>query len=447
MTEAKIELPKDFIERVTNDCYLGSVVLDALELISPVSIRLNPLKCLPDLELQKRIIWCDQAWYLANRPNYTLDPLFHAGCYYPQEAGSMTLDLVLRSLDLPSDPVILDLCAAPGGKSTLITSYLHGRGMLVANEIIAPRASILRENLSKWGADNTIVTNNSPKDFNRLPHFFDVIIIDAPCSGEGMFRKDHQSRTEWSEKNVVNCASRQKEILQDSWETLIPGGYLIYSTCTLNRIENEDIMLWAMETFGAIPEKLNMPETISPDRIDLGWYCIPGISESEGFYICVLKKPTEELMVRRKNRSSLKKLNASKEILELVKDEKMIFYQRDEWIYGINQTHEERMLFVQSVMKVLKFGVAIGQIAKKGIIPSEELALSADLMSDEIATIELTRLEALKYLKGETFPKSGKDGWTIATYKGQGLGWIKQIGHRFNNNYPKEWRIRMKIAE
>ncbi|MEY4603682.1 MAG: hypothetical protein RIT43_974 [Bacteroidota bacterium] len=445
MTDKRIALPQAFVERVKNDSLLGTALLDALELSSPVSIRLNPMKRPPEMKLEKPVDWCAHAWYLHERPNYTLDPLFHGGCYYPQEAGSMTLDHVLRSLPLTSDPLILDLCAAPGGKSTLITSFLNGNGLLVANEILPQRASILRENISKWGQTNTIVTNNQPKDFNRLPHFFDVVVVDAPCSGEGMFRKDYQSRMEWSEKTTLNCAIRQKEILSDSWETLIPGGYLIYSTCTLNRIENEDIMLWAMETFGATPEKFDMPDRVSPDRNNLGWYCIPGVSESEGFYLCVLKKPPEDLNTKKKYRSTLKKISLSQDMLEFIASDKSVFYQRDEWIYALPLAQEERMLIVQSHLRVLKFGVALGQVTKKGIIPSEELALSTNLLPQNSTATELTLNEALKYLKGETFSCSGKDGWNLVTYKGQGLGWIKQIGRRFNNNYPKEWRIRMKI--
>lgn len=236
--------PEAFKQRVENDPFLGTPLLEALNQTAPVSVRLHPLKQKAALTFSEKIAWCEHAFYLKERPSFTLDPLFHAGCYYPQEAGSMVLDTVLKQLDLPSEPSILDLCAAPGGKSTLIASFLNNNGLLVSNEVIQARARILTENTTKWGYTNTVVTNNDPKDFERLNEFFDVIVVDAPCSGEGMFRKDLKARDEWSEENVQICSSRQKRIVMDVWDSLKPGGFLIYSTCTFNSAENEDTISW-----------------------------------------------------------------------------------------------------------------------------------------------------------------------------------------------------------
>jgi 16S rRNA C967 or C1407 C5-methylase (RsmB/RsmF family)/NOL1/NOP2/fmu family ribosome biogenesis protein len=445
MFHPEIDFPEEFSKRVKDDPFLGSRLLDALQEKSPISIRLNPHKMTPEFLLKKSVHWCEHAWYLDERPNYTLDPLFHSGSYYPQEAGSMVLDYVLRSLCLPKEPIILDLCAAPGGKSTLISSFLDDRGLLVSNEIHPQRASILRENLTKWGCHNALITNNNPSDFERLPDFFDVMVIDAPCSGEGMFRKDRKTRTEWSQSNVRACAKRQKEIIESTWHTLKSGGYLIYSTCTFNRIENEDMMQWAIEKYEATPIALDVPRSISIDRRGLGWYCIPGVSESEGFYISVLQKTEAKTHAKRKTYSNLKKIESSKEINELIEIDRSVLIRREEWIYAIPEGIEEQMLHIQSQLKILKFGVAVGKMAKKGLVPSEELPYSKLVRRNAIRSHELTRLQALSYLKGESFTISAENGWCLVTYRGQALGWIKQLDLRFNNFYPKEWRIRTRI--
>src|SRR5574344_2855112 len=214
--------------------------LRALEEDAPVSVRLNPVKSFGFQE-EGKVPWCEQGYYLSERPTFTFDPLFHSGCYYVQEASSMFLDAVLRHY--VSRPVrMLDLCAAPGGKSTLACSALPEGSLLVANELIRSRAQILSENLIKWGYPNCIATNNDPKDFSFLRGFFDLIIVDAPCSGEGMFRKDANALQEWSPENVDLCSKRQLRILYDIWDCLAPEGTLIYSTCTFNERENEDVV-------------------------------------------------------------------------------------------------------------------------------------------------------------------------------------------------------------
>jgi 16S rRNA C967 or C1407 C5-methylase (RsmB/RsmF family)/NOL1/NOP2/fmu family ribosome biogenesis protein len=437
-------LPPVFCARVASDPFLGKELLSALDMVSPVSIRMNPGKTAVDLDVKAPVSWCKHGYYLNSRPIFTLDPLFHVGAYYPQEAGSMLLDHVLRSLDLPDEPIILDLCAAPGGKSTLISSFLNGKGMLVANEVIPMRAKILRENLVKWGVTNTIVSNNKPSDFKRLPHFFDVLVADAPCSGEGMFRKDKESRIEWSESNVHICARRQQTILLEAWEALRPGGYLIYSTCTFNRLENEDNVIWMMEEFGATMVPFEVPEPLISDREGLGVYCLPGMTDSEGFYLAVLQKPDEK--VRQPNfLSGLKVFHDASSIKHWLSKENYSFFQREQWIYALPDSCAKEMLFVQTVLHILKLGVTIGFIARKGVVPSEELALALGFCSTETPSISVTREQALNYLRGDTFFIEGEEGWNLLSYENENIGWIKKIGNRFNNHYPKEWRIRMRI--
>jgi len=243
------KLPQDFLNRIVANPLFGEKLASALDETPPISVRINPEKENGIQENTKKVTWCDDGFYLETRPSFTLDPHFHAGCYYPQEAGSMYIDAVLKSLELPEEPVCLDLCAAPGGKSTLIASFLKNKGVLISNEIIRTRAHILAENLTKWGFSNTLVACNDPKEFNNFPHLFDLVLIDAPCSGEGMFRKDPQARDEWSLESAQHCAIRQQKILADVWDSVKENGYIIYSTCTFNPAENEENIAWMLENF------------------------------------------------------------------------------------------------------------------------------------------------------------------------------------------------------
>lgn len=440
-----IPFPAAFAKRVTNDPFLGKELLDALDSKPPVSIRFHPKKQASELEIVSSVSWCDSAFYLRERPSFTLDPLFHAGSYYPQEAGSMVLSTVLNTLDLPENPRILDLCAAPGGKSTLIASFLKNEGLLVSNEVIQPRARILKENLTKWGFTNTVVTNNDPKDFERLPHFFDAIVVDAPCSGEGMFRKDTKARQEWSEENVQLCAARQKRIVMDVWDALLPGGFLIYSTCTFNAIENEDTVSWFLHELGAELISMSLPTSIVAGRNGIGNYCIPGITESEGFYVAVIQKPDAAIG---KNRFTRKNdFHWQKDLLDLGSFSNLnsvtVFNWNDK-LLALPKGQEDAMLHVQSQLRLQKMGTTLGEIARKGVIPNEELALNPFLLNYS-GKIEVDLQQALNYLHGDTFPLVGKQGFQLITFRQEPLGWVKHLGNRFNNLYPKEWRIRMNV--
>ncbi|MES1226926.1 MAG: RsmB/NOP family class I SAM-dependent RNA methyltransferase, partial [Bacteroidota bacterium] len=199
------------------------------------SVRVNPNRTFnveySTLNVQGKVPWSSNGYYLSERPSFTTDPLFHAGAYYVQEASSMFLEeAVKQTCDLSKPLKVLDLCAAPGGKSTLLQSIISNESLLISNEVIKSRVNILSENITKWGAANVVVTNNDPKDFQRLPEYFDLIVIDAPCSGSGLFRKDPEAITEWSSDNVMLCSQRQQRILADILPCLKPGGILIYST-------------------------------------------------------------------------------------------------------------------------------------------------------------------------------------------------------------------------
>lgn len=438
-------LPADFTARVLQDPFLGQSLLDALETTSPTSVRMNPWKTRADLPIKSAIPWSRNGFLLSERPKFTLDPLFHAGCYYPQEAGSQLLDAVLQQLALPEEAVVLDLCAAPGGKSTLIASHLDGKGLLVSNEVIGSRAKILKENLIKWGAVNTLVTNNDPADFDRLPGVFDCIVVDAPCSGEGMFRKDPAARSEWSEGNVELCAGRQKRIVMDVWPALKTGGFLIYSTCTFNTQENEENTAWFLQQLDAELVTIALPDA-RKDRNTTGWYALPSEIDTEGFYITVLRK-TDEAASRKKGKEKVT-LHPFKDLAllnGLVQTERFSFLQWTDFVFAVPTAFTSLIHTIHQQMRVIKLGTELGQPTRKGLIPHEALALSPFVRSEAIPVIDLTAEQALSYLRGDTFPLPGKQGLQLVAFAGEPLGWIKHLGNRFNNLYPKEWRIRMRI--
>ncbi|HRE96113.1 MAG TPA: RsmB/NOP family class I SAM-dependent RNA methyltransferase, partial [Flavobacteriales bacterium] len=269
------------------------LLADALQETPPVSIRIHPLKkFFPENE--KQVSWCSLGYYLSERPVFTRDPLFHAGCYYPQEASSMFLYHVLSEI-LPENPVrILDLCAAPGGKTTLAATLLRENDLLIANEIERPRCSVLRENVLKYGDPRVYVTNNAPENFSALEGFFDIIIVDAPCSGEGMIRKDPRALEEWSETNVRTCTVRQHDILQKIWPALKEGGVLVYSTCTYNTDENEKQIENWISNHSAENIELNVPDEWNITKTKAGdvscYRFFPHKTRGEGFFLSALRK-------------------------------------------------------------------------------------------------------------------------------------------------------------
>lgn len=444
-----VNFPDDFIKYVSNDEHLGIKLLEALDEVAPISIRKNPRKITPNFENHRMIEWCKDAYFLKERPSFTLTPLFHAGTFYPQEAGSMFLDTILRSLDVTPDPVVLDLCAAPGGKSTLIASFLDGRGMLVANEVINQRAKVLKENISKWGYANTIVTNNDPSDFNRLEGFFDLVVVDAPCSGEGMFRKDEHARNEWSLQNVSLCVGRQRRIVADVWSSLKEGGYLIYSTCTFNPHENEENVKWIEENLGGQYIDISTLNSFVKGRNGVGNYGIPGRTETEGFYIAVIQKTSElgkRVTLGKNANKGLLRVKDTSPLKGWVKLENSSFFSWNNTILDIPTTWEKDYLIVQENLHIIKWGVVVGEHARKGLIPDHDLLMCHQLR-ENYASVDLQEKEALQYLHGDTFALESNvaNGFVQVIHEGESLGWIKNIGNRFNNLYPKEYRIRMNI--
>ena len=440
-------LPIDFIDLLTPQ--LGEELdafCTALQQPPTVSVRLNPGKPRPDLPLTTPVLWHPYGHFLAQRPVFTLDPLLHAGCYYVQEASSMFLHQVLRQY-VSRDAVILDLCAAPGGKSTLISEYIGDEGLLVSNEVNRQRVFALSENIQKWGNGNTVVTHNKPADFGqRLHHLFDCIIIDAPCSGEGMFRKDPQAQQQWSTKLVDACAARQKKIITDAYDALCPGGILIYSTCTFNHEENEKIALFVKETLKAdiLPIKIEKEWGITEN---IGYHFYPHHTNTEGFYICAFRKKRgeDEFYIPTNKKKNFKKPTFEDEIQTWLKHpEQWTLTQGDRFTIAYQEIYTDLIQYLTQQLTCISIGIGVAEERGKGIAPQHTLALAKDFNQYAFNEVNLTQEQALNYLRQQSFTLIDKPfGYLLVKYHNTPLGFIKNIGNHANNLYPKEWRIRM----
>lgn len=442
-----MNLPASFISGIENLLKDESQsFLEALNEPSPVSVRVN--NKLPLIPSDEKVPWCDSGYYLPERPLFTADPLFHAGAYYVQEASSMFLQQALQQCVSP-DSTVLDLSAAPGGKSTLISQFLSKEGFLVSNEIVKSRAFILAENLIKWGNDNVFVSNNAPIDFQKLPSFFDVVVVDAPCSGEGMFRKDAGAIDEWSTQNVTMCAARQQDILTEVWDTLRTGGILIYSTCTYNQEENEENVNWIERGLGA--DFLTLDTSCFPEITvsEKGYRFFPHKIRGEGFFISVLRKTSESPSPGRKKptKPSLKTDNFVSALKnQLLAPSDWEISVENNLISAYRTIHAEKMDTLKNILKTRHFGITLAEQKGKDLIPHISLALSKSLNTGKITTAVVSKETAIQYLRKEAvhIPDIEK-GYVLLTYDSVPIGWIKNIGMRSNNLYPAEWRIRMRI--
>ena len=450
----KSEIPSKFIKRLSSQKYIDSEVLvKSLNESSSISFRTNPFKWNYEPLEATNINWTEDGYYIKKRPSFTLDPLFHSGCYYPQEASSMFIEHVFKQLiDKKKQLRVLDLCAAPGGKSTHLSTLIGKNGLLVANEVIRSRASILMETLTKWGIGNVLVTQNDPSDFSRLEGYFDIILVDAPCSGEGMFR-DEIARNNWSEANTDLCAERQKRILSDVWSSLKENGTLIYCTCTFNPLENEKNIEWLIKNKSAeiVLPKIDIFPDITP--IDYhgvkGYGFLPYKTKGEGFFISILrkKKTVKHVKAGKIKTTEYRPTDLEKNLIKnwsSVSEENLLKNANEIWALPCDFNDYNSL---NQNLKIVKPGVKIATIKKNNAIPSHDLALSIDLLNNEFYEIELNYEEALFFLKRDSLNISAqKRGWIMLKYKGVNLGWVKNIGSRINNYYPIEWRIRMNIA-
>jgi NOL1/NOP2/sun family putative RNA methylase len=454
-----MKLPQHFIESIKHvkgfDKEAFETVHDADEQVT--SIRIHPKKTtnlklqIGDTDIQNLVPvpWCAYGYYLEKRPSFTLDPTFHAGAYYVQEASSMFLWQAVKQI-FANDTAkkVLDVCAAPGGKSSLLSSYFTN-GLVVSNEVIKSRAAILVENMTKWGIDNTVITNNDPKDFVALGAYFDAIVVDAPCSGSGMFRKDATAANEWSLNNVDLCSQRQQRIIADVYEALKEEGVMIYSTCSYSKEEDEDILDWIISTLGAttiqlkIQQEWGIVETQSDKHKAFGYRFYPDKIKGEGFFIAAFKKSSTCNEVKLKQHNiplpTKQEMQVLQSFIQLTED--YTFFKHNTEIRVVPADWFNDLKVLASYLYIKKAGTCIGEVKGKDFVPHHELAVSTLNLSN-IATIALTFEQALQYLRRkDLIIETNLRGWVLATYEGFGLGWMKILPNRLNNYYPQEWRI------
>ncbi len=424
----------------------------SLQETAPASVRIHPLKKNDRLAAEDHVPWSEWGRYLSSRPVFTLDPLFHAGSYYVQEASSMFLEQALKqSVDLKKPLNVVDLCAAPGGKSTHLLSLLNRESLLVSNEAIRSRASILSENIQKWGYPNAIVTNNDPGDFQRLHGFFDVMVVDAPCSGEGLFRKDPQAITEWSQENVQLCCSRQKRIVASAWDALRKDGVFIYCTCTYNESENEENLEWLKQNYRVEFVRLSIDRSWGIDEVNrngvIAYRFFPHKTKGEGFFISVMRKTdaTEPLLIKNKTNLAV----PSKKILVRLQEwilqrAPAAFYQFQDLVFFVPEFKAKEIEFLLQHLRIVYAGTNLARIKHEKLIPEHALAMSADINRNNFPIEEIPEADALKYLRKETIEiQDAKTGFTLITFQDLPVGWANVLSNRVNNMYPSEWRIRM----
>jgi 16S rRNA C967 or C1407 C5-methylase (RsmB/RsmF family)/NOL1/NOP2/fmu family ribosome biogenesis protein len=451
-----IAYPPQFLERMRLQLGDGfEEFVRYLDFPAPTSIRLNPCKRISKFDKEEKISWCDEGRYLKERPSFTFDPLFHAGTYYVQESSSMFIEEVWKQINPGNASVkVLDLCAAPGGKSTHLLSLMGDDSLLVGNEVIPTRNKILQQNIIKWGYANCIITQNKPADFAVLENYFDIVLIDAPCSGEGLFRKDKDAIAEWSEKNVGACSIRQKEILQHAYACLKPGGFLIYSTCTFESTENDENMQW-LEPLGAIRFKMETSKYQGIVATDYGYQFYPHKIKGEGFYIAVFKKEGELNLGSEADKKTNQTICHPDESVPIAiginvplsaehylkQPENFHLHQKNELTFAIPKFIKSDFNFLEKQLYIRQAGIFMGTQKGKDFLPSHDLALSNHIRPD-LSAIELTYDQAVAYLRCET-PRLQTDilGWRLVSYQGFNLGWVKVLQGRINNYFPKEWRI------
>lgn len=448
-------LPEKFEESIRKK--LGShfpSFLASLQEPPPVSIRINPFKNNHN-NIFSRVLWSQYGAYLPSRPVFTLDTLFHAGSYYVQEASSMFLEQALKqSVNLNTPLNVLDLCAAPGGKSTHLLSLLNRQSLLVSNETIRSRATILSENIQKWGYPNAIVTNNDPRDFQQLKGFFDVIVVDAPCSGEGLFRKDPEAMNEWSADHVQLCSNRQKRIIADVWDALRENGVLIYCTCTYNENENEENLKWLQENYQVEFLKLSTDtswgiEEVAGNKI-FAYRFFPHQAKGEGFFISVMRKTEPTFVTTLKSKKKLAApVKVIKEKLQgwISTNDPVTFYQFNDLLFYTPDYKATEIEFLLQHLKIMYAGTNLATVKHEKLIPDHALALSVELNREVFAKREIGEEDALKYLRKDVIRLEGTAiGFTLLTHQNLPIGWVNVLSNRVNNMYPSDWRIRMAAS-
>ncbi|MDE6416672.1 MAG: RNA methyltransferase RsmF [Duncaniella sp.] len=426
------------------------------------SVRLNPAKPSALAPAGEAVEWCDGGVRLAaDAPSVTLDPLFHAGAYYAQDASSMIVKTVVKHIAGADPLVAVDACAAPGGKTTATIDALPAGSLMIANEIVPARCAILRENLLKWGYPATIVTRGDTATLARMGETADLVIADVPCSGEGMMRKDADAVAQWNPRLVEECARLQREIVDNLWNLLRPGGTMIYSTCTFNRHENEENVAYIVDELGGEPIAVpGLPDCIAPG-IDTPYPCyrfMPHRLRGEGLFVAVIRKPGHSSPLgddsvpagkrkdSRNRRHDTGRSSAARDIAASLVDRPESF--------GIIETSDAITLFPEKWMPLLKrvercttvvqAGITAATIKGRDVIPHHSLAMSTAMNREAFPEVALSLDDARDFLRRNTLtlPPDTPRGYVTVTYGGLPLGFMKHLGNRSNNLYPADYRIK-----
>lgn len=448
----------------------AGIALEALSGPASVSVRLNPSKLAgtPDAAAEQitghraeHVAWSPYGFFLPERPSFTLDPLMHAGCYYVQDSSAMFVGNVLRkvleqkiSCRSESRPLrVLDLCAAPGGKTTDIAASLRMSGckswILVSNEIMKQRAVVLSDNAGIWGDPSVVVTSADPKAFASMPGWFDIIVADVPCSGEGMFRKDDEAVAQWSSDNVALCQARQRRIIADVWPALAEGGVMIYSTCTFNKFENDDNVGWAASSLGA---EILAVDAGAPGVLETscGYSLVPGLVPGEGQYCAAIVKTGAVSCGSAHGKAKPSRVKQAlpggiRGTVDKWFTEPVEMEVRGDMIIAVPETVAEDVRRLDRLHPLLR-GTAVGQLKGRDIVPDADLALCIMLGEEAFPKFEVSREQALAFLHKDTLTLDGAEkGFVLLTYGGHPLGFVKNLGNRCNNLHPQNRRIRMNI--
>ena len=429
-------------------------LFEALDSTSPVAVRLNPAKCGGEGVWSdgEEIAWSKNGRKLKERPSFTLDTAFHAGAYYVQEAASQFVDYIVSGEELQGKRV-LDMCSAPGGKTTIYSTAVGVEGLVVANEYVRSRANVLADNVRKWGMGNVLVTNNAPEHIAQFEGWFDLVAVDAPCSGEGMFRKEEVAREDWSEDAVKMCAARQLSIVREAWPSLKEGGLFIYSTCTFNDEEDEGVLREFIDEVGDVFEPSRSVE------IDDAWGIVrgevgafqtfrffPHKTDSEGLFVAVARKAEATTQrtpkARKKVMQDVDKV-ARKELSRWLQDaEQYTFAMVADTIYAYPTEQFKAVQALSEGLTAIYSGVAMGQIFKGKLKPDWALSQYVGLNRDAVATEELDEERALDYLRKRDIAVGDMvEGMNLVTHNGRALGFAKRVGARCNNLYPNSLKI------
>lgn len=465
-------LPDDFkrmlhdMERVTG-CLDSERLIKSLDTPPAVGLRINTRKLpteFPLYDCMEPVEWCETGYRLKYRPLFTLNPLLHAGAFYVQDPSSMVYRTIVaeiyRLLNLENPdirPAMLDFCAAPGGKTTAAIDALPDKSIMVANEFDPKRGKILRENLEKWGYPYIITTGDKSGSFSILPEIFDIVAVDAPCSGEGMMRKEEKARNQWSQALIEKCATLQREILSDVVNTLKPGGYLIYSTCTFNLLENEDNAEYIRHELGLTPVRLDIDIPNGATELTGSIPALrfmPHLTDGEGLFVCVFQKSVSSHEIRTTKfshnnhmsgfsgkRSGNKKRDTEFEYMP----ENMIGIATPD---GLSALHEDMVgiyqLIKDSRIRITGAGLPVGVQKGSVLIPDSRSVLST-LNKDIFPIVDVSEDDALRYLRRESLilPPGIPKGYVTISYKDIPIGLMKNLGNRANNLFHSPWKIRI----